>query len=104
MITTDEETITDVTEEVAKECLCQANVIIAQQKGKNVLILSKIDAMKRFDGKTGVFKLEHRWLSNPDSVHCVQGNDFTYWTRKEGKDVQAALDEGKTLFDLFQLF
>lgn len=99
------ENIIDVANEVRREVLCQSNVLFAQQRRDNVLILSKLsNLVKRFDGKRATYVLEHRWLSNPDSVHSVSGNDFTYWTTKETKPILEAIEAGKSLFDCFDLF
>lgn len=100
---TDTETIRDVTEEVSNEII-SCDVIVAEQKGKNVLILKKIEPTKRFDGKIGTYRLEHRWLSNPNDVHAVQGSDTTIWTKTELKALFAMIKQGKSLFDYFQLF
>jgi len=71
--------------------------VMAEKKDKNVLILYKLDKpITRFDGKKGSYELEYRWLSQ-DDVHCVLGNEFTIWQRKE-------LDLKKHLFDQLQLF
>lgn len=70
----------------------------AEQEGKNVLIITRLDCpIERFDGKKAGYRLEFRWLSNPDNLVSVQGNDFTYWLRKEW-------NPNKGLFEQFQLF
>lgn len=70
----------------------------AEQDGKNVLILRKLDfPVKRNDGKKAIYELEYRWLSNPDYVSCVQGSDYTYW---QAKEVQLK----KGLFEQFNLY
>lgn len=84
------------------------DVIIAQGKGRNVLILRKLDnKFKRFDGKLAIYQLEHRWLScdcqneKDEAFVCVLGNDFTYWQQKEIKSVLSGKVE---MFDFFKLF
>lgn len=66
------------------------DALMVHGQGKNVLILRKLDTpMKRFDGKQALYEIEHRWLSqecareNDQAWACVQGQDFTYWQRKE---------------------
>jgi hypothetical protein len=70
--------------------------IRAERKGTNTLILRKLDApFRRFDGKMARYELEHRWHKSESSpVTSVQGNDFTYWQRKE-------FDPSKPLFEQF---
>ena len=73
------------------------NCIKAEKEEKNVLILRKLDSpIKRFDGKMARYEIEYRWLSQ-DDVHCVLGNEFTYWMKKE-------IDMGKDLFEQLQLY
>jgi hypothetical protein len=81
--------------------------IAAQGKGRNVLILSKLDEpKKRFDGKMAHYELEHRWLSETcederdQAWACVQGQDFTFWQHKE---IKQAL-KSDNLFEHFDLF
>lgn len=95
--------VINVTCEVKREVI-QSDALLAQQKECNVLILTKLSSsVRRFDGKAGKYCLEHRWLSDKNNVHSVQGNDFTYWTAKEMKPMLSDLEQGKTLFDLFAL-
>lgn len=99
--------IKDVANEVGHEiCIDTDSIIFAHQKGNNVLILCKIDPLIRFDRKKACYRLEHRWLSNPASVHNVQGNDFTYWTTKEITPWLKTMnkDATKSLFDFVDLF
>lgn len=96
--------IQDVTEEVSNE-IVTCGVVVAHQKGKNVLILKKDDRPhKRFDGKQGAYLLEYRWLSDPRSVHCVQGSEETVWQHAEVRAALNGVERGKSLFDFFQLF
>ena len=96
-----ENEILDVTEQVSTEII-QDGVIIAQQKDSDVLILKACESTERFDGKKGVYRIEYRWLSNPDNVHSVQGNETTLWTKSEMDPVLKRLNQGETLFDCFQ--
>lgn len=73
------------------------DAVKAEQDGKNVLILTKLDPPAVRYGKKYQFLLEYRWLSDPESVVSVQGNDFTYWQNKE-------VNMTKGLFDQFRLF
>jgi hypothetical protein len=87
--------------------------LLAQGKGGNVLILSKLDQpFQRFDGKKAIYQLDYRWLS-VDCEHesdqawaCVQGSEYTYWQRKEieGLLKNIAKDKDANLFDRFNLF
>lgn len=74
---------------------------------KNVLILRKLDnPVKRFDGEKALYELEYRYLSKDvtndkdESWVCVEGNDFTFWTVKEIKE----LGEISNLFEHFNLW
>ena len=100
---TETETIKDVTEAISNEII-SCDTILAEQKGKNVLILKKIEPTKRFDGKVGTYRLEHRWLSNVNDVHAVRVSDTEIWTKTELKSLFVMLKQGKSLFDFFQLF
>jgi hypothetical protein len=86
------ENITDVTDQL--DCLK------AEQRGKDVLILRRLDnPIRRFDGKTARYELEYRWLSDQRHLVCVLGNEFSFWQAKEIKGW-----EGKSLFKMFRLF
>ena len=86
------ENITDVTDQL--DCLK------AEQRGKDVLILRRLDhPIRRFDGKTACYELEYRWLSDPRYLVCVLGNEFSFWQAKEIKGW-----ETKSLFEMFRLF
>jgi len=69
----------------------------ADQKGVNILILRNIKPKRRGDGKMASYELEHQWLNDADNTTSVQGNDFSYWQKKE-------LDFDKCLFDQVFLF
>lgn len=79
------------------------DVLKAESKGKNTLILRKIPPIRRVDGKMACRALEHRWhnmeitADNINDICSVQGNDYTYWQAKE-------LDLTKSLFDQVNLF
>jgi hypothetical protein len=80
------------------------DVVKAESKGKNTLILVKLKhRIKRFDGKVACYALEHRWhrmVIMPEemsNVHRVQGDDCTYWLKKE-------INFEKGLFGQFNLF
>jgi hypothetical protein len=96
------ENIIDYTEQIN-------NCIMAQGKNNNVLILRKLDCpIKRFDGnRSAKYELEHRWLSvdcqhEKDEAHvCIQGNDFTYWTKKE---INCVLSGKSGMFEYFKLY
>jgi hypothetical protein len=94
-----EEQIIDVTEEIKKEVVSR-DAFLAKQKGKNVLILKHTEPTRRFDGKRGTYRLEHRWLSNPDDVHSCQGRDFSIWMKKE---ILSVLNGKISLFDFFDI-
>lgn len=86
------------------------NVIRAEAKGKDCLVLSRLETpIKRADGKTATYELEHRWLSkevteqDTTPVVCVLGNDFTYWTKEEIADLSKSM-ETLRLFGMFDLF
>ena len=86
------EVITDVTDQL--DCLK------AEQRGKDVLILRRLDnPIRRFDGKTARYELEYRWLSDTRHLVCVLGNEFSFWQAKEIKGWDT-----KSLFKMFRLF
>ena len=72
--------------------------IAAEQRHKDVLILRKLDEPRRpLSGPLCQYELEHRWLSDPRHLTCVQGADFTLWATDE-------IDLRKGLFVQFRLF
>jgi len=73
------------------------NAIKAERKGDNTLILRQISPIRRSDGKTATRALEHRWHRLGASLCEVQGQDFSYWQKKE-------IDLKKPLFEQFNLF
>lgn len=96
--------MTDVLDEVKTELVQPKNLLKAHRKDNNVLILAKLESpIVRFDGKRVSFRLEYRWLSNPDDVHSVQGNEFTYWSKRELQQT-GAIGDDIILFDAFNLF
>lgn len=84
-------------------------------KGNNVLILSKLNTpYTRFDGKRVSYQLNYRWLSESckkpkDEVWaCVQGDENTYWSKREliesgVMDKSGKLKDTVNLFDCFSL-
>ena len=81
-----------------------SNIILAQGKEKNVLILGQED--------DGQYWLEYRWLSVPcrhsqdEAVVCVQGIDVIYLEKQDVKEILYRLGKGQpvSLFDYFNLF
>ena len=102
------ETVFDITEAM-QQGERNSNIVKAEAKGANVLILRKlIKPFHPMDKSLCHFQIEYRWLSKPifseadvknENFVCVQGNEFTYWKKKE---VQGY--ETKSLFDMFNLF
>jgi len=90
------------------------NALAAQGRGNNFLALTRLETpyKGRVDGKPATYALDYRWLSqscqdSDDEVYvCVQGNENTYWQRKElPVALLAALKTGTVnLFDHFNLF
>lgn len=117
MITDAPDVVEDVTEEVATEVFGGSSVLVAERRGRTVLVLREVNPPRiemlahvrngrtyRVPYKAG-FEVEDRWLSTADpdvsAVHRVQGNEYSYWCKKVVKPV---LDGKKSLFDVFQLF
>jgi len=80
------------------------DVVKAESKGKNTLVLVKLKhRIKRMDNKIACYALEHRWhrmvieAENMADVHSVQGDDCTYWLKKE-------INFEKGLFEQFNCF
>jgi hypothetical protein len=91
--------VKDVLAEVSCEIM-NTKAHMAMQKGSNVLILTHTEPYYLPGGVYTSWQLEYRWLSNPDDVHSVQGNEFSHWRRKEIKDV---LSGELGMFEFFQL-
>ena len=81
-----------------------SNILLAQGKEKNVLILGQEDNEE--------YWLEYRWLSVPcrhsqdEAVVCVLGTDVIYLEKEDVKEILDKLAKGNfvNLFDYFQLF
>lgn len=107
-----ETTTVNVIDQVKSEC-CE--VISAQAKDKNVLILRKLnESVKRFEYRNGKkvwfacrYEIEYRWLNksiNDDinSVYMsVAGNEFHQYSKKEIADILCADD--LNLFEFFMI-
>lgn len=86
--------------------------LVAQGRGRNVLILYKNSmARRRADGKLASFELEHRWLSadcsheNDQAWACVQGSDITLWQQSECKKLLSDAKRGQAnMFERWNLF
>jgi len=96
------ENIIDMTETLQK-FYKDDTIIKAEAIGKNVLILRK-DKIKVLNKKTYAYNVEYRWLSvdisDPEAFVCILGREHIGCLGKEAK--QAI--QGKSLFDIFQLF
>ena len=86
------------------------DTIAAHGSGNNFLILRKLDTpLKRFDGQRASYEIEYRWLSetceneSDEAWACCQGQEFTYWLRKE-LPISEIKKPGFSLFDHFNLF
>ena len=84
--------------------------IAAEGKEKNFLRLQKLDKpIKRFDGKTVSYFLQHRWLSveckneNDEAWACSLGSDLTYWSEKE-LPIEKLKNRTALLFDVVSLY
>ena len=87
-------------EESVVEVTGQLDCLKAEQRGKDVLILRRLDRpIRRFDGKTARYELEYRWLSDPRHLVCVLGSEFSYWQAREIKEWKDI-----SLFKMFRLF
>ena len=104
----DTEPIFDITKQVKEHySLNENDVLKAEAKANNVLILWKINPRKALDRRRYAYQIEHRWLSREitcqqdiDNEHyvCVQGQDYSLCSQKEIKDFKTT-----SLFDMFQL-
>ncbi len=73
------------------------DAIKAERKGSNTLILRSICPIRRSDGKRAVMALEYRWHRFGASVSEIQGQEFSYWLKKE-------IDIKRPLFEQVNLF
>ena len=93
--------IIDYTDYLQRE---NSNIILAQGKEKNVLILGQED--------NGQYWLEYRWLSVPcthnqdEAVVCVLGTDIIYLEKQDVQEILDRLEKNQpvNLFDYFDLF
>ena len=74
---------------------------IQEQKDNNLLILEKLATPGKLwsKGAKMSYCLYHRWLRDASNTASVLGEDWTYWTAKEGK---AMIKNG--LFNSVNLF
>ena len=63
---------------------------MTEQRGKNILILEKLKNATRTWSKGPLFhyQLIYRWLRDENNPTSVLGQDITYWTKKEAKEMQ----------------
>lgn len=92
------------------------NVLLAQGKNNDVLILTKLEEpFKRMDKKRVSYEVNHRWLSTScqretdQAWTCVQGEENTFWSQKELIESNVLEKNGKLkkdimLFDCFHIF
>lgn len=87
------------------------NIMVAQGRGKHMLILIKLDEPKIIGKSSCRYMLEYRELSinceKPDdqAYVCVWDNDVNYYLRKEVKELLAEIKIGETnIFNHFNLF
>lgn len=85
------------------------NAICAHGRGKNMLIISKLDEpFQRLDRKRVSYQIEYRWLSidvtETEAWACVKGNEFSYWSLRELRETGFDVDNPINLFDHFNLF
>ena len=85
--------------------------LIAQGKGRNFLSLTKSPfPIGRADGKRVSYIINHRWLSqdcnnpNDQSWACVQGQEHTYWSKKELDAINPDILSKRVEVDLFDCF
>ena len=105
----DHSEVVDYTEEFGKSGAVGSHGLIAcHGKGDKVLILRKEDkAERRFDGKSGKYIVEVRYLSvvcehaRDESWACVKGREGSIWQRKELGD---KVLKANNLFEHFDLF
>ena len=87
------------------------DAVAVHGNGRNVLLLFKCASpVRRMDKKLANYELIYRWLSadcghpKDESWACVEGAESTYWTDAEMARAMAAVEEGGSLFDHFNLF
>lgn len=74
----------------------------AERKDDNTLILRKLDSpVRRFDGRAVSYELEYRWHRPGTPVECMQGQEFTFWSRRELIEAGAFR---RSLFESFRLY
>ena len=75
--------------------------IKTEQQGKNILILEKLCKPRKLwsKGKKMYYALYHRWLRDANDTTSVLGQDRTFWTAGEAKQMVA-----KGLFNSTDLF
>lgn len=85
--------------------------VAAHGRGQQFLTLMRLpETIQRFDGKFGKYVLEFRDLSKPcrypldQSWACVLNDDRNIYQYKEIRTVLEHVKNGKTLFELFDLF
>jgi hypothetical protein len=88
------------------------DAILAQGSGRDFLVLYRLkDPVKRFDGKTAIYEIQYRWLSQEckydtdESWACVLGEEYSYWQRKEISNLIRKIEQGAevNIFDHFDL-
>lgn len=99
----------DITEKIKEHYSLDANdVLKAEAKGSNVLILWKVNPRQALNGRRYAYQIEYRWLSRDITCQadidnqnfvCVKGQDFSLCSLKEIKEYK-----NKSLFDMFHLF
>lgn len=86
----------------------EKEVIKAEAKDRNVIILRKLDSpYQRFDGRRVSYEIEYRWLSRTptekgDEVCCLRGNEYSYWSSRELTKV-GVFKKHSSLFKCFYL-
>jgi hypothetical protein len=89
--------------------LSHEGLLKAEARGRTVLLLYKMSGTyQRSDGRRVSWRLVYRWLSadpteKGDEVCCVEGDEFTYWSRRE-LNRGGALKKGVGLFQALQLY
>ena len=88
-----------------------ADSILAQGKDNNFISIEKLPhPYKRADGKRVSYQMDYRWLSAPcenssdQSWCCVQGQEFSYWSEKELKDLGLKLNSKNIIPEDYSIF